>query len=657
MGFYTFSLAKVELFYNTFAGENQKMHTILNSIHKNIALATLALLLLIIGCANPGTPSGGPRDRKPPVLIKSVPQPNSTGFSGNMLTLTFDENIQLKDQDTKFVMSPPLAIQPKLDAHANVLRVRFDSDTILMPGTTYTLDFADCLSDLNEGNIYQDFTFTFSTGESQDSMMISGNLYDAQTISPISGVYVLLQQNLADSAFRTVPPVRIAKTDNFGRFQIKNVPAGRDYRIFALDDQNRNFLFDQPGEQIAWFDGNISPAWEIRQITDSVRIDSLSLSADTADWVFEPIVRDTLVYTPDSLTLFAFTEDYYNQYITSDERNKRNVIKITFNKPMKNKPQITFPGQDNSISHALTEYSANNDSVTIWLTDSLIYKGDSVIIATTYNVLDSMKQLTLKTDTLDLWFLEKATANNKNNDKSNRRRRKKETEKKPEVPTLKLNINNSIAVFSTLSISSETPFAQFDWNAVRISHKVDTIYEPIKFTTIPDTINLRHKAIKADWIAGDSYKIEIDSAAVRDIYDLQCNKIESKFSVASLDKYGTLYIVVTNIPNNALLQLVPTTCDKVLRQNKVPANGKVAFRYLKPSEYMIRIVSDDNNNGQWDIGNYEQQLQPEKITYYMGKVNVRANWDIKVDFDANAYSPDKFSRKFRTKSSGKNKNR
>ncbi len=621
----------------------------------HLAYGVTTLLIAIAGCANPGTPSGGPKDKLPPVLIKSTPEPNSKGFSGNMITLTFNENIQLKDQDTKFVMSPPLAVQPKLDAHANMLRVRFDSDTLLIPGTTYTLDFADCLSDLNEGNIYQNFTFTFSTGESQDSMMISGNLYDAQTITPVASVFILLQQNTADSAFHSVPPIRIAKTDAEGRFAIKNVPADRDYRIYALDDQNRNFLYDQPGELIAWNTATVRPAWEIRQITDSVRIDSLSLSADTADWVFQHTTRDTLVYTPDSLTLFAFLEDNYDQYITSDERKNRNIVKFTFNKPMKRKPQFTFPGQDATIQHALPEYSLHNDTVTLWLTDSLLYKGDSVVIAATYDVLDSLKQLTLKTDTLDMWFFDKTSTDKKKDNKNSRRRKKDQPEPKKIAPTLKLKIGNGVGVFSTLPIESETPFDTFDWSAIHLSHKVDTIFEPIKFTTIADTVNLRHKAIKADWIAGDEYRLEIDSAAIRDIYGLQCDKTEAKFNVTKLDKYGTLYIVVTNIPNNALLQLVNTNGDIVFRQNRVPANGKVAFRYLKPGEYMVRIVSDNNNNGKWDIGNYDKQLQPESIVYYMEKVNVRANWDIKIDFDTNSYSPDKFAHKFRVKSSSNRK--
>ncbi|MCQ2204510.1 MAG: Ig-like domain-containing protein [Bacteroidales bacterium] len=624
-------------------------------------LSLLALILVAISCANPGTPTGGPKDRKPPVLIKSTPEPNSTGFNGNMITLTFDENIQLKDQDTKFVMSPPVAAKTKLDAHGNLLRVRFDSDTCLMPATTYTLDFADCVSDLNENNILENFTFTFSTGESQDSMMISGNLYDAATVSPISGCYVLLQSNLSDTAFTSVPPVRIAKTDNYGRFAIKNVPADRQYKIFALNDQNRNYLYDQPGnELIAWMDSTVTPSWEIRQINDSVRIDSLSLSADTSQWVFEHVVRDTLVYTPDSLILFAFTENIYNQYIASDNRGTRNNIKLTFNSPMANKPRIAFPGQDNADNkdncHATVEYSLKNDTVSIWMTDTLIYHKDSVMISVTYPVLDSLNNMVDKVDTLTLWHFEKAATDDKK-DKSRGRRKTDNKNDKPQKPkTLSIRSQGSTAPYSPVNITSETPYKVFNWENIRLKHKVDTNFVEMKYTAIDDTVNLKRKAVKAEWIPGDSYVIEVDSAAVSDIYDVFCDKQEYKFTVTSLDKYGTLYIVVDKVSDNMLLQLLDNK-DEVVRQNYVPKNGKVAFRYLKPSTYMIRIVYDNNRNGMFDSGDWKNNIQPEQVSFYMERVNVRANWDIKVEIETGLFTPDKFARKFRMKGSSKRNRR
>lgn len=619
-----------------------------------ILSSIFAIVTIVISCANPGTPTGGPKDRKPPVLVRSIPEPNSIGFKGNMVTLVFDENIQLKDQDTKFVMSPPLATAPKLDAHGNMLRIRFESDTCLMPGTTYTLDFADCVSDLNENNILENFTFTFSTGESQDSMMISGNLYNAATIEPMNGIYVLLQSNLSDTAFNKAAPIRIAKTDKEGRFAIKNVPADRSYRIYALDDQNKNFKYDMPGaELIAWHDSIHRPGWEIRQINDSIKIDSLSMSADTAEWVFEHVVRDTLVYTPDSLTLFAFTEDTYDQYITSDERKKKNTLNVVFNNRMKEKPRFSFPGQPNEENkgneHAVVQYSTYNDTVCVWLTDSTLIKGDSVVMAISYPVLDSLKEMTEHIDTLQFWYFDKPQAKEKEKP-SSRRKRDKEKEKKPTVPTLKISVPNSAPVYAPFSLVSQTPYGLINWDGIRLEHKVDTIFEPMKYTSIVDTIDICRVAIRAMLEPGEEYKLTIDSASVRDIYGLQCDKIETRVAATKLDKYGTLYIVVKDAPENSLLQLVNAK-GEMIRQNYVPGNGKVAFKYLKPQEYMIRIVCDDNRNGKWDKGNYEEKKQPEKIVYYMERVTVRANWDIKVDFDTKLYSPDKFVKKFYMKKS------
>lgn len=605
-------------------------------------LAIIVMGLCAVRCGNPGTPTGGPRDRKPPVMITSTPAINSTGFSGSIVTIEFDENIQVKDATNKFVVSPPLPKQPKVEGHANVINVRMDSDTILAPGTTYTFDFADCVSDLNEGNTLDDFTFTFSTGESTDSMMISGNLFDASNITPLAGIYVILQSNLADTAFRTVAPIRIAKTDTEGRFQIKNVPAERNYRIYALDDKNRNFLFDQPGEMIAWLADTVRPSWEIRHINDSVLIDSLS--TDTLEWKREQILRDTLVYTPDSLTLFAFMEETYDQYITSDERKVNKQLRLTFNNRMPNKPLITFPGQDNNVSHSVNEYSLHNDTVTVWLTDSLVYKGDSVVVAVHYPVLDSIGNMVQKSDTLDLWFIDRSE-----NDKS-RRRNKKEKEKKVEVPTLKLSMPQSIGSFAVLPITSETPFSIFEWDSVKLYQKVDTLYEQREYTIEEDTVNLRRKALRTKWEPGAEYKLTIDSAAVRDIYGLQCRAIEAKIMVNKLDKYGTLYINVDSVPDNALLQLVSNNKDEtVTRQNIVPPHGKVAFRYVKPGSYKIRLLLDTNHNGKWDTGNYDKRIQPETLIYYMETVNARANWDIKIDFETKRFTPMNYAKKFKIK--------
>lgn len=611
----------------------------------NILYIIFTLLpIMVTMCANPGTPTGGPKDIKPPLVINSNPLPFSTGFNDKVVTIFFDENIQIKDADQKFVMSPPVFPAPKVEAHGNQLRVKLDDKVELMPNTTYTLDFADCVSDLNEDNPLENFAFTFSTGESQDSMMISGNLYNAETLEPIKGVYVLLHSCLEDTALTKVPPIRISKTDEVGRFMLRNVPAETEYMVYALDDQNRNFLYDQKGlERIAWFSERVIPSWEIRQITDSVRIDSLSVSADTADWVFEHITRDTLVYTPDSLKLFAFTEKEYDQYITSEKRKEPNRIDVLFNCQMKSKPSVAFLGHEDSESLAVCEYSLNNDSLTVWMTDTTIYNRDSVGLAISYQVLDTLKQLVTKVDTIDFWYLKKTDI------KEDNRRHKNDKPKETKKTSLNISIPQSFGAFGNVTITSPTPFKNINWDGISLSHKKDTVFEPMQYTVIKDTVNLKTVRIKAKWQAGEQYKLSVDSAAITDIYDLTCNKKDYNVSTPALDKYGTLYIEVDSVPENALLQLVDEKGSSVFRQNYIPKNGKLAFRYLKAREYMIRILIDRNMNGKFDNGNFDSRQQPEEFIYYMEKVAVRANWEIKVDFCVSNYTIDKYVNKYKIK--------
>ncbi len=612
-------------------------------------VACTALVALSWSCANTGTPSGGPKDIKPPVVVSSIPAEGATDFNGKTISITFDENIQLTDADSKFVMSPPTSKKPKVSSHAKTVTVTFEDD--LLPATTYTLDFADCLSDLNEGNVYEGFTLSFSTGESTDSMMISGNLYDAETTLPLEGIYVLLHSNLTDTAFTNVTPIRIAKTDANGRFAIKNIPAEAQYDIYALDDQNRNFLFDQPGEKIAWLGHHVTPSWEIRQVPDSVKTDSTYVDGDSVRFVYNHFLRDTLTYTPDSLILFAFDEFSYDQYIASDERTARNTIKLTLNKPMQRRPKISFVDQNPDASKlAKFQFSPTNDTVMIWMTDTTIWKKDSVVISVNYLIQDSLKNLVDKIDTLKLWHFDKPQAE----DKKKKRRRKKDEDDKPKKEMLKLKIAGSVAPYGEISITSENPFDRFDWRHVYLQHKVDTIFEDLKFVPIDDTLNICHKAVKYKWIAGDSYRLIIDSAAVSSIYGLENDSTCQTVNITALDKYGTLYIDVDSVPENALLQLVDSK-GTVVRQNYLKANGKAGFKYLTQGDYMIRILIDDNKNGIWDPGNFAERRQPESYIYYMEKVTVRQNWDIHVIFETNLFTPDRYNKKFNKKSTKKKK--
>ncbi len=577
-----------------------------------------ASLLSLWYCANPGTPTGGPKDETPPVMVSSTPQQNARNFSGSTIDLEFDELIQLKDVNQKFVISPPLNKRPLIDPRGKRIRVTFEEE--LQPGTTYTLDFADAISDNNESNLLENFRFSFSTGESTDSMAISGNLFDAFDLSPADGILVFLHKNLNDSAFVKLVPNRIAKTDAKGRFSVQNVAPG-EYRLYALDDLNRNYKFDQRGEQISFLKDVIVPSFEYRTVTDSIAPDSVAS-------------REQLFYTPDSLMMYLFKEKEIDQYLKTEERKQANKLAFMFNLPLKQNAVFNFPGRTVNDNPFVMERSAQNDTITLWLTDSLMYQQDSLKISVRYPALDSLLNPIDRIDTLDMWHFS-----------TEPKKRRKKDEKEP-IPDLKVNVPSSIDLYAPLNIMLPTPAKYADQTGLTLYLKSDTLKNALPFSFEQDTMNVRRYRLQYSWQPGEEYVLSMDSASFIDFYGLANKPANFNIGIRKLDSYGTLYINVANPKANYLMQVINRE-DKVLRQNYVPSSGKIAFRYIKVGEYMLKVVDDTNRNGMWDTGEYATGVPPEKVFYYPEKVNVRANWDIKIEMDAETFNIIDFSQKFR----------
>ena len=233
---------------------------------------TLRLLVILIAgvtlvaCASMGRPEGGPRDEIPPVYVRSNPTPGQLNFNGNKIVIEFDENIALDDPTNKVVVSPAQTNQPVVSALGRKVSVEL-RDTLL-PNTTYTVDFADAIKDLNESNILDGFAIDFATGDSIDSLQISGIVLEARNLELAQGMLVGVYSDLSDTALTTRRFDRIAKTNQLGQFTIRNLKPG-DYRIFAVNDVNRDMHWDR-SEDVAFYDMTISPSSRPTTVTDTL---------------------------------------------------------------------------------------------------------------------------------------------------------------------------------------------------------------------------------------------------------------------------------------------------------------------------------------------------------------------------------------------------
>ena len=191
------------------------------------------------GCANIIPPAGGPKDTLPPVLINAFPKDSAINFKGNKITLTFNEYIEVQEQSANLVFSPTPTNIPVINTHLREITIKL-KDT-LEPNTTYSINFGNAVKDINEGNIYNNFTYVFSTGNAIDENTFTGKVVMAETGKIDSTLIVVLHRNLEDSAVAKDKPRYIAKLDGDGNFLFKHLPKGTFAAYAIPNDFSRHY--------------------------------------------------------------------------------------------------------------------------------------------------------------------------------------------------------------------------------------------------------------------------------------------------------------------------------------------------------------------------------------------------------------------------------
>lgn len=591
----------------------------------------LMAVIAAYSCASIGAPDGGPYDEEPPRFVGSTPELHATGNQKSRIELEFDEFIKLEKAAEKVVISPPQMEQPEIKVSGK--KVVIELIDSLKDSTTYTVDFSDAIVDNNEGNPMGNFSFSFSTGESIDTLEVSGTVLNAADLEPVKGMLVGLHKNLNDTAFTTLPFDRVSRTDSRGQFIIRGIAPG-EYRIFALMDGNQNYLFDSKSERIAFGDSLVIPSWE-----PAVRQDTLWQDTLTIDTIH------TVHYTrfmPDNLILRVFKEENDRQYLTRSQRDKENHFILTFNAKADSLPGLKGLNFDETDAFII-ETTSRNDSICYWIKDSLVYGMDTLEVQLDYLYTDSLNQLVPRTDTIYLANkltreqrerIQKEAEEEKEKERKKREKKGLEPEKEP-TPFLKMNVDapSSFDINKNVVLAFDEPVVRFDTAAIHMQVKVDTLWEDTPFLLRPDSVLPRTYEILAGWEPEKEYKLTIDSAAVTGLYGLHTNKSEHTMKVKKLDEYGTLLLNVKNALPGSIVELIDNS-GKVLRQQPVTQEGTADFYFLAPnSKYYIRLFEDRNRNGKWDTGNYSKGLQPEAVYYFPKVWEMKANFEFEEDWD------------------------
>ena len=77
-----------------------------------LIITLLLLSLSLWQCARRGSPTGGPKDTTPPVLLQTTPSSGAVKFKSKKIRLLFDEFVVTKDVRKQLIISPPMKTFP-----------------------------------------------------------------------------------------------------------------------------------------------------------------------------------------------------------------------------------------------------------------------------------------------------------------------------------------------------------------------------------------------------------------------------------------------------------------------------------------------------------------------------------------------------------------
>ena len=583
------------------------------------------------------TPTGGPKDTLPPVIV--LMEPNN--FTTNIDTLRppkifigFNEYVQIKDLQKELYTSPAMKKKPSVIRRGQGIVVTI-KDT-LMPNTTYAINFGSAIADNNEGNPLHSMRYVFSTGSEIDSMYMSGytaDSYKADSVSK-SFIYFFIADSVEqpkewDSTMFKYKPAVIARAEKNGIFIAQNLKPV-DYRIYAFEDTNNNMEYEPSIDQIGFLDTVYNPK-------------------DMPDFY---IWFDSLRHYPsaDPQLYFRMFKDrrFARQTLSGQERLNKHKAMLYFGAPNPEVTSIRFDSipEDKVIYDPKT---IGRDTVALWF--NMTELPDTIKGEITYFKHDSVNNLVETTDKLRLaWVYVESKEERKKREEQEKEREKAEKAGEewvePEKPNpFKITIPSSgdYNKDKVLNMEFDYPLTKFDTAAITFKMTTEQITEPqdVAFHFEQDTINSQKYRLKTEWMPNAKYELLIPAGTFENVAQESNDTLKYSYTGSDPNKFAKVNVKVSGTHPKARYILQLTNAQgKVQKEIANVTPGKYLFEYVSPGDIMLRVVEDMNANGKWDTGDMVLMRQPERTEIFKNEeglelITTKENWeyDLEVDMD------------------------
>ncbi len=538
-------------------------------------------------------PDGGPRDSLRPFITRSIPKDQSINFRGEKLIIEFSEWIREKNLRQELLITPP-ATQYTHKITKNRLEITFE-DT-LVENTTYSFSFREGIEDITEGNkavidTLQNLPLkvAFSTGAIIDSMKVSGQVNNRLSNKVIEKAIIALYRTDDTLTLDKHKPYYYTLTDKEGNFKIENIKSGA-YKIYAFLDKNSNSIYNEP-EAIDFLP------------------EVLNFSADTAH------IHD--------LKLSLVQEDHTVPEIKS-KNTTETIFQIEFNEGLKEYVVKAV----NQADEDEIFYDLKKKGTTLKFYNAKKYTDT---LAVQVSAIDSAGN---RLDTIQRFAFTKSNENEG-------RGRRKQTEVSTSSPfnfEIKPAGQTGFEKTFDLTLEFEKPVALADFEKLRYLPDGDSTRiapliqkDSLQFYQWNSTRSVLRIAYP-QFFFKEKISIIADTAAFISILQDSSRLFTKTFERKLTEDFSSIYGEVNTEKPFYILQLLSES-NEVLSQLINPV--RFEFNYLRPATYKLRLITDSNQNGQWDTSDWKNNVRAEEVFFPImpNEGRLRERWDIEVLID------------------------
>ncbi len=185
--------------------------------------------------------------------------------------------------------------------------------------------------------------------------------------------------------------------------------------------------------------------------------------------------------------------------------------------------------------------------------------------------------------------------------------------------------NNQQDILGKLVFTFNDPLKNFDSSKVQFT---DEAFKPVSNYRLEKDTTQKKLTLTYKWPENTAFNLIVDKDFAEDSSGRKIPRTDTlRFRTMKESDYGTVNIRFNNLDpgKKPVLQLLQ---QEIVKDSARLTTRDFKIKLMKPGEYDIRILLDENGNGTWDTGEFfGKRRQPEKVIAVKRKLNVKANWD------------------------------